>query len=130
MMIDAVVSLASLIVPGVFDFVKKKFIKSEADTPERTLGSLAATKPEVLAEYTTALSTFYDAQTRYFNRDVSGTPSTWVTNLRATVRPVTVVVGLVFLLLGVFEQITLDKGTQLFFEAVIASWFGTRINNN
>ena len=66
MILDVAVSLAGLIVPGVFDFIKKKFIKSESDTPERTMSSLATTKPEVLPEYTKALASLMQAQTLLF----------------------------------------------------------------
>lgn len=127
MVIDAIVSLASLVVPGLFDFAKKKFVKSEADTPERTMGSLAATKPEVLPEYTQSLATYLDAQTRFFNRDVMGTPSFWVTDLRASIRPITVLVGLGYFVAGGAEWVTLDRGAVLFFESVISSWFGSRL---
>jgi hypothetical protein len=127
MVIDAVVSLASLIVPGLFDFAKKKFIKSENDTPERTMGSLATTKPEVLPAYTEALAKLYAAEVDYYNRDVVGTPGRWVTNLRAVIRPITVIAGLTYLGAGLWDLFVLDRGAQLFFESVISSWFGSKV---
>src|SRR3990172_5966697 len=126
MIIDAVVSLASLVVPGLFDFAKKKFIKSEADTPERTMGSLATTKPEVLPAYTNALASLMQAQTDFFNRDVIGKPSWWVIDLRASIRPIVVVAGLVSLGLDAYTVIFLTTGTRLFFEAIVSSWMGDR----
>jgi len=127
MILDVAVSLAGLIVPGVFDFIKKKFIKSESDTPERTMSSLATTKPEVLPEYTKALASLMQAQTNFFNRDVIGTPSTWVRDLRSAIRPVVVVVGLLSLNLDAFTVIFLTDGTRLFFEAIVSTWMGDRL---
>jgi len=126
MILDAVVSLAGLVVPGVFDFLKKRFIKTENDTPERTMGSLATTKPEVLPAYTNALASLMQAQTDFFNRDVIGKPSWWVIDLRAAIRPLTVVSGLSCLALSAYGVISLDDGTKLFFEAVVSSWMGDR----
>ncbi len=126
MILDVVVSLAGLIVPGLFDFAKKKFIKSEADTPERTMGALATTKPEVLPAYTSALASLMQAQTNFFNRDVIGVPSFWVIDLRAAIRPITVVVGLSCMALHAYGLIFLEDGSRMFFEAVISSWMGDR----
>jgi hypothetical protein len=126
MLLDAVVSLAGLVVPGVFDFIKKKFIKTENDTPERTMGSLATTKPEVLPAYTSALASLMQAQTNFFNRDVIGVPSFWVRDLRSAIRPVTVVVGLTCLVLSAYGFVFLEDGPRLFFEAIISSWMGDR----
>jgi hypothetical protein len=126
MILDVAVSLAGLILPGVFDFVKKKFIKSESDTPERTMGSLATTKPEVLPAYTNALASLMQAQTDFFNRDVIGKPSWWVIDLRAAIRPIVVVIGLVSIGLDAYTVIFLTDGTRLFFEAVVSSWMGDR----
>jgi hypothetical protein len=126
MILDVAVSLAGLILPGVFDFVKKKFIKSESDTPERTMGSLATTKPEVLPAYTNALASLMQAQTDFFNRDVIGKPSWWVIDLRAAIRPIVVVMGLVSLGLDAYTVIFLTDGTRLFFEAIVSSWMGDR----
>lgn len=131
--LDLIVSLGGLIVPPVFDFIKKKFIKSENDTPERTIGSLATTKPDILPQYVEALSKLKDSEVKFFNRDVIGQPSLWVVNLRAAIRPITVVVGLIALLCSSLEHFPyfgyfqLHGGTRLFFEAVIASWFGSRL---
>ena len=125
--IDAIVAIGSLIIPPVFDFVKKKFVKAESDTPERTMGNLATTKPEVLAEYTTSLETYMDAQTKFFNRDISGTPSQWVVDLRAAIRPTVVAVGVLALVVGPYYDVQLQDGVRLFFEAAIMSWFGSRL---
>lgn len=127
-LIDAVVAIGSLVVPPAFDFIKKKFVKEENDTPERTMGSLATTKPEVLPEYVQALSELKDAEVKYFNRDVVGEPSGWVVDLRAAIRPIGVIVSfsiLVCICIGWLDNI---DGIRLSSEAVVSSWFGSRIS--
>lgn len=138
--IDAVVALGGLIVPPVFDFLRKKFVKSEADTPERTLGTLATTKPEVLGDYTRALADLKRAETEYFNRDATGAISPWVSNLRAIIRPLGVLgSGIYLLALTVLvcsgyvttdlspDTLELIFNIRLSAEAIISSWFGSRI---
>jgi hypothetical protein len=127
--LDIVASLGGLIVPPVFDFIKKKFIKTENDTVERTIGSLATTKPEVLADYVNALTGAKDAEVRFFNRDVVGAPSLWVINLRASIRPITVATGLLcFVALGVApEYVSIPPDIRYFFEVNISSWFGSKL---
>jgi len=127
--IDLAVSLGSMLIAPVFDFIRKKFIKTESDTPERTMGTLATTKPEALAGYTTAMATYLDSQVKYFNRDVVGTTSSWVNDLRASIRPIAVAIGLLIFLGSVFIQIPIPDGIRLFFEAIIGSWFGDRISS-
>ena len=136
--IDAVVALLGLVLPPAVDFVKKKFLKKESDTPEATMSTLATTSPETLAPYVTATTAYLKAQIEFFNRDVSGTPSQWVVNLRAAIRPVGVigamcVLGL--LAIAAFEgykvepaaQSTVD-GVRLTCELIVSSWFGDRIS--
>jgi hypothetical protein len=134
--LDLIASLGGLIIPPVFDFIKKKFIKSENDTPERTLGTLATTSPNVLAGYTEALAKLMDSKVRYFNRDVIGQPSQWIVNLRAAIRPLTVVISLVVLVALVvfaYKEITLTTmdekmllGIRLSCESNVSSWLGSR----
>ncbi len=132
--LDAAVAIGGLIIPPVFDFVKKKFIRSENDTPERTIGNLATTAPEHLPGYTKALADYQDALTRYFNRDVIGKASRWVVDLRAAIRPIGVICAfgmlswLVYLTIqgnGYGEHLT---GIRISCEAMISSWFGHRIS--
>ena len=144
--LDAIATIGGLIIPPVFDFVKKKFIKAENDTPERTMGTLATTAPEHLAKYVEALSKYKEAEVKHFNRDVIGIPSMWVVNIRAAIRPIVVCVGLGFFFFDIASPLAqalfskavesgadqaalfeLDAGTRLFFESVIASWFGSRV---
>jgi hypothetical protein len=131
--LDLVASLGGLIVPPVFDFIKKKFLKRSQDTPEATMSALATTKPDILPAYLEAVVKHLEAKIKWFNRDVIGTPSQWVVNVRAAIRPIVVIVGLLFLVLpaimfGAEAVHTLDPGTRYFFETVIASWFGDRLS--
>ena len=132
MLLDAIISLGGLIVPPVFDFLKKKFIKTGKDTPEATMASLAVSKPEALAPYVEAMAGYIRAQVAYFNRDVVGELPISVTALRASIRPIVVIVGLGHLILhGVFgNAVVLEPGVRYFYEANISSWFGTRMNKD
>jgi len=127
--LDAVVTLGGLIIPPIFDFIRKKWIKAEQDTPERTMGSLAMNKPDVLPQYTEAMAKYLEARVRWFNRDVIGTPSRAIIDLRAAIRPVVIVVGLIHLSLASLapDYVALGQDVRLFYEAVIASWFGSRL---
>jgi len=127
MVLDIVASLAGLIIPPAYDFIKKKFIKGENDTPEATAGTLATTKPEILPEYVKSIATLKEAEKNYFNRDVVGEVSPWVRDLRACIRPLTVAAALICLFLdGLTEVINLDPGARATFEMVVTSWMGDR----
>jgi hypothetical protein len=136
--IDAIIAVAGLILPPAIDFIKKKFLAPEADTPEATMSSLATTKPEVLPAYLTSVTGYLKAQIEFFNRDVSGTPSLWVINLRAAIRPFGVIASMV-ILASMFvasyygwkpdpaSKESVD-GVRYTCELIAASWFGTRIS--
>lgn len=124
--IDAVVSIGGLILPPAMDFIKKKFLKQGTDTPEATLSALATTKPEIMPQYVKAQADLMDAQTRFFNRDVVGQPSSWVVDLRAAIRPIVVVLSIGMLGMTMFTNTQIDPGVRVFCEAVISSWFGSR----
>lgn len=136
--LDFIVALAGLVLPPAVDFIKKKFLKQSADTPEATMSSLATTKPEVLPEYLTAVTGYLKAQIDFFNRDVSGTPSIWVVNLRASIRPLGVVASMMILAGMVAasycgwnpgpEENTSVDGVRYTCELIVSSWFGTRIS--
>jgi len=132
MLLDAIVSLGGMVLPPVFDFIKKKFIKNADDTPEATMSSLATTKPEVLPAYVLAVTQYTNAQKEYFNRDVVGTLPEWCSALRATIRPAVVIFGLVHIFLhGIFgDQFPMEAGIRLFYEGVISSWFGNRLTKD
>jgi len=130
MILDIIASIGGLIIPPAFNFIKKKFIKSENDTPERTIGDLATTKPEVVPAYVQALSTLLDAKVKFFNRDVIGSPSQWVVDLRAAIRPIGVVLAFGILAYMVYEQgvnvTDTWTGIRISCETMITSWFGSR----
>ena len=136
--LDAAVVIGGLVIPPIFDFIKKKFVKEENDTPERTMGTLATTKPEALADYTKAMAAYYDSLTKWFNRDVTGSPSQWVTDLRASIRPATVIICtgiLIYLGASAVMGVKFDPSTtatvdgiRVTCEAVVSSWMGDRIS--
>jgi hypothetical protein len=127
MVIDAVVSLVSLVAPPIYDFIKKKFLKPEEDTVEATLSALADTKPEIMVPYISAITEKLKVDIQWFNRDVIGTPHLWVIDLRAAIRPVTVVASILILGATVFGLTAVDPGTRVFLEANVSNWFGSRI---
>jgi hypothetical protein len=136
--LDLVATVGGLVAPPLFDFLKKKFIKAENDTPERTIGTLATTKPETLPDYVKALSILLDAKVKFFNRDVIGTPSMWVVDLRAAIRPIGVVCAFAYLVAlailivsGYMPELTgvaadTITGTRATSELMLSSWFGHR----
>lgn len=136
--IDAIVAIAGLILPSAVDFIKKKFLKKSEDTPEATLSTLATTKPDVMPEYLKAVTGYIEAKIKEFNRDISGTPSQWVINLRAAIRPIGVSLALGTLIVLAYMSLTGHKidssmtdtvtGIRLSCELVVSSWFGDRIS--
>lgn len=136
--VDAIIALVSLLAPPVIDLAKKLFVKPGKDTPEATMASLALSKPEALADYVKGLADYTKAQAEFFNRDVSGTLSQWVSNLRASIRPIGTILSLIilatlgFIALGGYTIDESMKGTleglRYTCEAIASSWFGTRIS--
>jgi hypothetical protein len=120
-------TLGGMILPPVVDFIKKRFIPAENDTPERTIGTLATTQPATVAPYVEALAKYYQAQTSYFNRDVVGNPSLWVINLRACIRPIVVISSFIVLGTEVFTNLKLDPATRAGMLTVVGNWIGSRI---
>jgi len=123
-------TLAGMVFPSIVDFVKKKWIPASNDTPERTMGTLATTKPETLAPYVQSLALYLEAQVKFFNRDVVGTPSTWVIDLRAAIRPMAVILAFTIIGLDMLKQLTLDPATRAGLLTVIGNWIGSRITGN
>lgn len=124
MLLDVAMTLGGLVIPPAFDFIKKMFLKPSQDTPEATISSLATTSPDILPAYINAVVEHLKAKTTWFNRDVIGTPSQWVVDLRSAIRPIVVVAGLVAM---VSPYLTLDPGVRLFFEGAVGSWMGSRL---
>lgn len=129
-MLEILASLAGLIVPPAFDFIKKKFLKPNQDSPEATLSTLATTKPEVISSYVVAQAQLLDAQTKYFNRDVIGEASRWVIDLRASIRPIFVVISLAIRAVGFYYNWNIDAGFKVLMDVCISSWFGSRITSH
>ena len=125
--IDIIATLGGLIIPPAVDFIKKKFIAGEADTPERTAANLATTKPEVLPQFMGAITSLKEVDIKYFNRDVIGTPSQWIVDLRAAIRPLVVCFAFACLGAEAAGLLALNEGTRITFEVLAASWFGSRI---
>lgn len=129
LLLDAAVSLGSMALAPAFDFLKKKFIPAENDTPERTMGTLATTKPDILPAYVTAIGSHLKAKGEYFNRDVIGTPSQWVIDTRAAIRPITVIICLVIMFFDSFTFYTAAQEIKLFCIANVSNWMGSRLVN-
>ena len=125
--LEIITTLGSMVIPPAFDFIKKKFIPSESDTPERTISSIATTKPDTLPQVIEAYSKLYEAKKEWFNRDVIGETSRWVNDLRASIRPLTVVVCLVIYLTGILFQIELPDEFTVPASSWIGLWFGDRM---
>lgn len=125
--IDAILAIAGLIVPPVANFVNKKFLKREQDTPEATVNTLATTKPEQVAPYIQAMTGWYETLIKWFNRDVIGTPSQWVVDLRAAIRPISVIASLLVIALDNIAGMGLDPATRGALLGNIASWFSSRL---
>lgn len=110
------------------DLVRKKVLGRDSDTPEATLATLATSKPEVIPQYVDALAKLEQSRTAYFQRDITGNASKWVTDLRAAIRPVITVLALLALIVGCFGYFDLDEGTRSTFCFIVGSWFGTSTN--
>jgi len=127
--LEIIATLGGMFLPPVFDFVKKKFLKPSSDTPEATMSALATTNPEVLPQYMAAMSGWLEAQVKFFNRDVVGTPSTWVVDIRAAIRPVCTVLCILALVADTIPGLSaLDQGTRVGMLAIIGNWFGSKIS--
>ncbi len=117
--------VGNVIIPPVFNLVKGWLSKGKADTPEQTMSNLATTKPDVLPAFVKALADNRDSETRFFNRDASGTPSPWVINLRASIRPVATIISFGVLIASFFRPV--DPATFITCNGVIGNWLGTKI---
>ena len=136
--IDAAVLMGVLgfVVPPTFHFLKGLFLPDKKDDPESTMSTLAVSKPEVLGDYVEALAKYTRSQVEYFNRDVTGTPSQWIVDLRACIRPSCAAVGVLFLVgEGVARFFVpnigplIDPATRGFFTMSVSSWFGSKVFN-
>lgn len=135
--IDAIIALVGLLAPPAIDFAKKLFLKPDKDTPEATMSALATTKPEALASYVEAMSKYLKTQIESFNRDIAGTPSQWVVDMRSAIRPIGTIASLIILSVMGYLAVagykidpsmkdTID-GVRYTCEGIASSWFGSRI---
>lgn len=122
-----ITSILGLVFPPVFDFVKKKFLKSNDDSPEETLNTLAVSKPELMQNYIESISSLFDAKTRFFNRDVVGALPMWVSALRACIRPISVIVSMGLFIASWATEIEIPDSIASFMALNISSWFGDRL---
>lgn len=126
--LEAIMAVGGLVLPAIVDFVKGKFLKGTGEVTD-TLATLATTKPDQLAPYMDSYAKYIQAEVQFYNRDVvtGGKLGEWVCNLRASIRPIGVI--LCFLLLGAdaIYGFDLPEGVRGTFEMVIGTWFGTRI---
>lgn len=121
--------LGNTVIPPLYNLVKGIFFKGKvSENPEGTMDTLATTKPEVLAPYVEGLAKYYNALTVYFNRDVSGIPSVWVINLRACIRPFTVIMAFAVMFIDTFGYFKASSPVLLTCSGVIGNWIGTRID--
>lgn len=126
-MLDIAVAVGSMIFPPVFDLIRRKVLGKDDGTPEATLTSLALNKPEVMPEYVKALAELESARTSSFSRDVIGTPAGWLVTTRAAIRPIGTIMALSALIVSCMIQIPLEEPVRRTLEAIVGSWFGTRI---
>lgn len=126
-LLGVLVPLASMIFPAAVDFFKKKFIPAANDSPERTMGTLATTKPETLGPYVQSLAAYLEAQVKFFNRDVIGNASKWVVDSRAIIRPLCVVGSLIALALEYTGILKLDPATRTGMLSIVTNWVGSRV---
>ena len=125
--IPAIGSILGLVFPPVMDFVKKKFLGANQDSPNATLNSLAMSKPEYVGQFVEAQAKLLEAQTKWFNRDVIGEPHKWVIDLRAAIRPITVVACVGCLIASVIWSWNVPVPIQTLMDINITSWFGSRL---
>ena len=126
-MLNIIASLAGLVVPPAFDFIKKKFLKPKVDSPEATLSTLATTKPDVLDKFVLANVELLKAKKDFFNRDVIGVPNKWVIDLRAAIRPCFVILSLGARICGWVYHWNIDEAFTSLMDLCISSWFGSRL---
>lgn len=125
--LDLIASLGGLIIPPAFDFIKKKFLGAKADTPSQTLSTLATTKPEVIPAFVSAQAQLLEAQKNFYNRDVIGDLSRWVTDLRGAIRPLGVIFCFVYLFSELWFNLPRNVGVETFCCATVSSWFGHKL---
>ena len=125
--IEAILAIAGLIVPPAAAFINKKFLKKGEDTTDSTVNSLATTSPEVIPAFIQAKVDLLKANIEWFNRDYKGEVSVWVNDLRASIRPVTVILSIMIVALDTTAGLSLTDETRGALLMNITSWFSDRI---
>ena len=125
MLDPATLSLIGLVWPTVAQGVKSLFGK-KTSTEEETVGALANTNPEVLADYTRALNEGKDFQIKWFNRDVGSGVHWIITSWRAAIRPLVVTASIVALVLMYFSTSVADQELTSVLSFYVSSWMGGR----
>lgn len=126
MLDPATLALIGMVWPTVAQGVKSLFGK-KTSTEEETVGALANTNPEVIADYTRALNEGKEFKLRWFNRDVLGDVHWFVSTWRAAIRPLVVtasIAALVFMYLSV--EVQPDKELASVLSFYVSSWMGGR----
>jgi len=122
---DGLLSLVSFIVPPLFNFINRKFVPSSDE--DSTLSILATTKPEVLAPYIDAYAKLIESKTEYANRDIVGTPSKWLINLRGSIIPICVLIAVPSLCAILFFNMPAPPKIVHLLDVIISGWFGNMI---
>lgn len=133
--LEAITAIVGTVLPMTTKLIRSIFGKKTNQSPQDALDDVALSKPEILPAYVEALSKQVEAQTAWFNRDVSGDLSQWVRDLRSAIRPS--VVACSFILLGIEGLFMIFTGRQMLNEATraactgfIGTWMGDRVSND
>ncbi len=125
--LEIVSAIAGVIIPQGAALIRSIFGRKNAE-PEKVLGDLATNKPETLPLYIDALGRYWEAQAKWFNRDMmlGGQYPAWLLSLRGGIRPALVGVSVLALIAEGAQLITTDAATRSFWTFMISSWVGDR----
>jgi len=123
--IEAITTLGGLIIPPAFKLIKGLFGKKDA--PQDALDDIALTRPEILPEYIKGLASLSESKAKWFNRDVVGDLPVWVSALRASIRPGTVILSGLVLAMNGFGWMDVEAGTRAAFAGWVSTWMSDRL---
>jgi len=125
--IDAIVSLVAFFGPKIIDLAKG--LIGRKNSPEQTLSSLAQTNPDALAKYIEAQAKLVEMQNASVNSDVSGEVWEWVSSVRALIRPIITMFGVIHIAIGHLnpDVPAIPDEAMYVYETAIGSWFGSRM---
>lgn len=124
--ISAISALGGLIVPPIYSLIKG-WVGKKSDSPTDTLNTLATTNPSQMSSYMSSLATWLSAKVKFFNRDVVGTPSQWVVDLRASIRPVYIVSYIIMMFFSVYFGYKIDPAFSALGNSCVSFWFSNRM---